>query len=101
MKIPQGLNECSKQEKFDKEEDCLMSDEALYGFVQAARLFHKKLIMIMITKMKFQKSFSYPCLVYKKEENGTVMLGIYVDDCLCIGYRKAIDNTKSDIKEHF
>ena len=51
--------------------------------------------------MKFQKSFSDPCLVYKKDENGTVMLGIYVDDCLCIGDRKAIEKTKSDLKEHF
>ena len=69
MKIPQGLNECSKQEEFKKEEDCLMFDKALYGLVQAAREFHKKLITIMITKMKLQKSFSDPCLVYKKDEN--------------------------------
>ena len=99
-KIPQGLNECSKQEVFDKEEDCLMFDKALYGLVQEAREFHKKLITIMITKMKFQKSFSDPCLVYKKDENGTVMLGIYVDECLCIGDRQAIENTKSNLKRN-
>ena len=38
--------------KFDKEEDGLMLDKALYGLFRAARKFHKKLITIMITKMK-------------------------------------------------
>ena len=101
MKIPQWLNECSKQEEFDKEKDWLMLDKSLYGLVQASREFHKKLITIMITKMKFQKSFSDPCLVYKKDENETVMWGIYVDDCLCIGDRQEIEKTKSDLREHF
>ena len=101
MKIPQGLNECSKQEELDTEEDCLMLDKTLYGIVQAEREFHKKLITVMTTKMKFQKSFSDPCLVYKKDENGTVMFRIFVYDCMCIGDRQAIEKTKSDLKELF
>ena len=69
MRIPQGLNECSKQEELDTEEDCLMLEKALYGMVQAAREFHKKLITVMTTKMKLQNSFSDPFLFYRKDEN--------------------------------
>ena len=57
MKIPQELNEYSKQEKFDKEEYCLMLDKALYGLVRLVREFHKQLITIIITKMKFRRVF--------------------------------------------
>ena len=55
----------------------------------------------MITNIKFQKSFLDPCLVYKKDENETFKLGIYVDDCLNISDRQAIKKTKSDLREHF
>ena len=29
------------------------------------------------------------------------MLGIYVDDCLCIGDKKVIEKTKIDLRGHF
>ena len=51
--------------------------------------------------MKFQMIFSDPCLVYKKDENETVMLGIYADDLLCIGNREAIEKSKNYLKKYF
>ena len=46
MKISKGL-EKYQQVTFG-EDNCVILDKSIYGLVQAARLFHKKLLNVMI-----------------------------------------------------
>ena len=61
MKIPEGYDEVINHD-VDKE-DCLILQNAIYGLVQAARQFWKKIV----DKMQgggFQFSEADPCMLY-------------------------------------
>ena len=67
MKIPEWYDEEINKD-VDKE-DCLMLQKAIYGLVQAARQFWKKIV----DKMQgggFQLSEADPCMLYKEDEKG-------------------------------
>jgi hypothetical protein len=102
MKIPDGLQECAGA---IEPNSCLKLNRSLYGLVQAARQWWKRIVEVLTMQLGFILSPVDPCLLYKKDENGTVYLCLYVDDVLCIGNSKAIDEaiklikTKYTIKE--
>ena len=63
MKIPEGLD-IYKGCDFD-EDECLVLDKAIYGLVQAARQFHKRLTKAMEEDMGFDKCLADECLLKK------------------------------------
>ena len=74
MKIPEGYDEVINPRvinpRVDKE-DCLILQKAIYGLVQAARQFWKK----VVDKMQeggFKLSEADPCMLYKKMKKGSV-----------------------------
>ena len=81
MKIPEGYDEVISP-RVDKE-DCLILQKAIYGLVQAARQFWKKIV----DKMQgggFKLSEADPCMLYKEDEKGGCIIIIYIDDMLII-----------------
>ena len=67
MKIPEEYHEVISKD-VDKE-DCLILQKAVYGLVQAARQFWKKIV----DKMQgggFKFSEADPCMLYKEDEKG-------------------------------
>ena len=98
MKIPEGYDEVINQD-VDKE-DCLILQKAIYGLVQAARQFWKKIV----DKMQgggFQLSEADPCMLYKEDEKGVCIIIIYIDDMLIIGKEEAIDAAIIVLQGHF
>ena len=82
MECPEGL---------DAEiDECLKLLKSIYGLVQAARQWWKKLIEIL-KRIGFVVNKADPCLLMRKSEKGIVYIGLYVDDCLCIGDKEAIN----------
>ena len=69
MKIPEGYDEVINP-RVDKE-DCLILQKAIYGLVQAARQFWKK-IVDKIQEGGFKLSEADPCMLYKEDEKGFV-----------------------------
>ena len=63
MKIPEGYDEVINKD-VDKE-DCLILQKAIYGLVQAARQFWKKIVDKM-QEGHFQLSEADQCMLYKK-----------------------------------
>ena len=87
MKIPEGYDEVINQD-VDKE-DCLILQKAIYGLVQAARQFWKKIVY----KMQgggFQLSEAVSCMLYKEDEKRVCIIIIYIDDMLIIAKRKPL-----------
>ena len=80
---------------------CLILDQAIYGLVQAAGKFFKKIIEVLEKKMNFVRSMNDQCLLMRNDQNGTVIVCLYIDDTLCVGDKKALDTFKKHIKEHF
>ena len=73
----------------------------MYGLVQAAHQFYKKLTCVTVTKMGFVICKADGCLLIRVNDIGTVILCIYVNDMLVIGNKEAIEAFKSEIKQLF
>ena len=98
MKIPKGY---SDYKGIDLNNRCLILDHALCGLVQEARQFYKKLVEVLVRKLNFVKCLNDPCLLTKENENGIIIMCLYIDDMLCIGDRTAIEKFKKESKEYF
>ena len=98
MKIPEGYDEVISP-KVDKE-DCLILQNAIYGLVQAARQFWKKIVEKM-HEGGFMFSEADPCMLYKEDEKGVCIIIIYIDDMLIIGKEEAIDDAIKVLQGHF
>ena len=101
MKIPEGYETVVADDKIDRNQDCFLLIKTIYGVVQAARQFYKKLSWTLTNKLGMKKCLADQCLFVRNDEHGVVMIAIYIDDTLCIGSKKAIDQLKTDIKKHF
>ena len=98
MKIPEGYDELINP-GVDKE-DSLILKEAIYGLVQAARQFWKKIVDKM-QEGGFTLSEADPCMLYKENEKGVCIIIIYIDDMLIIGKEEAIDDAIKVLQGYF
>jgi Reverse transcriptase (RNA-dependent DNA polymerase) len=90
MNIPEGMN--------TNPDDCLLLAKTIYGLVQSAREFSKKLISVL-KSLGFKENKSNPCLLSKWDHNNFIIIGIYVDDCLVIGKETQISQLIVELKE--
>ena len=98
MKIPERYDEVINP-RVDKE-DCLISQKAIYGLVQAASQFWKKIVDKM-QEGGFKLSEADPCMLYKEDEKWVCIIIIYIDDRLIIGKEEAIDDAIKVLQGHF
>ena len=98
MKIPEGYDEVLNQD-VDKK-DCLIYQKAIYGLVQGARQFWKKIVDKM-QEGSFQLSEADPCMLYKEDERGVCIIIIFIDDMLIIGKEEALDAAIKVYQGHF
>ena len=70
---------------------CLKLNHALYGLVQAARSWWLKFVNALVN-VGFERGEVNPCLIYRKNEYGILILILYVDDCLLTGDTLAIES---------
>jgi len=90
MDSPKGL-EC-------QEDEALLLVKTIYGLVQSAREYFRKFITIL-KKIGFTGGTIDPCLMMRKNQHGIVYIAIYVDDCLLLGDKKAIEKVVEDVKK--
>jgi len=95
MEIPLGYKEVYADPGNEK---VLVYKMAMYGLVQAARQWFKRLSDVLIT-LGYNPCESDPCLIYKIDSEGLCIILMYVDDNLIVGSRKAIDKARKEIKE--
>ena len=74
-------------------------DQTIYGLVQAARQFFKKMIEVLEKKMNFVQSMNDQCLLMRNDQNRTIIACLYIDDTLCVGDKKPINAFKKEIKK--
>ena len=91
MNVPEGLGTDPNY--------CLKLKKTIYGLVQSAREFYKKLILVL-KSIGFKENKSDPCLLSKWHKDGVMLIGIYVDDCLVIGTEDCIAKLIIDLKKN-
>ena len=99
LKIPDVYKKYTS--KKNNKNDFLILDQAIYGLVQAARQFFKKLIEVLEKKMTFVPSMNDQCLLMRNDQKGTIIVCLYIDDTIYVGDKKALDTFKKEIKEYF
>ena len=92
MELPEGMDE-------DRNTKCCHLKKSIYGLVQAARQWYKKLVKIL-HKIGFQGGDVDPCLLTRCNHLGFVLIVLYVDDCLMVGDDTAINNTIKKMTEN-
>ena len=79
---------------------CLKLNHALYGLVQAARSWWLKFVNALVN-VGFERGEVDPCLIYRKNEYGILILILYVDGCLLTGDTLAFESGLNNIKKMF
>jgi len=89
MECPQGME--------DSKNKVLRLKKTIYGLVQAAKAFYKKLTQVL-KSIGFEGGIIDPCLLTRKGKKGIVHIAIYVDDCFCCGDMEEIEQVIEDMK---
>jgi len=97
MEIPSGYKEVYQDPGKDT---VLKLQMAMYGLVQAARQWFKRLSDVLIT-LGFKPCESDPCLMYRVNENGMCIILMYVDENLIAGSNTAIDQVTDKTRKVF
>ena len=77
--------------------ECVHLDKALYGLVQAARQFYMKFASVL-KQLGFTVSYADPCLFYRNNKYGMIIMVVHIDDCYVVGDDSAI--TQLNIELH-
>ena len=94
MKMPEGYKECIQD---NDEGKAIKLDKAIYGLVQAARQFWKKLTS-KLKEAGFEPSNVDLCLFQCNNDRGLSTMIMYIDDLLIIGKPETNENTINDLK---
>ena len=97
MTIAEGYAECVEPLE---EKKALRSEEAIYGLVQAARQFFKK-IQDSLVQAGFKSNEADPCLVYKEDQIGVCIMLIYIDDMLIVENTEAVNEAIQILQQPF
>ena len=81
-------------------EECLLLLKTIYGLVQSARAFYKKLGDVL-KLIGFVQSLADPCLFIKKTKTGVCFVVLWVDDCLFVGHEDVLKESVEQLSKHF
>jgi hypothetical protein len=95
MVVPKGF-----ERFYDPKTTILLLVRTLYGLVQAAIVFWRKLVLAF-AQIGFRRSKVDPCVFYKWTEKGIVIWMVVLDDCCGIGPESELLSSKKQLMEIF
>jgi Reverse transcriptase (RNA-dependent DNA polymerase) len=100
--VMKGIYKQKKGKDVSAKDHCLLLLKSLYGSVQAARQWYKKIADIF-AKLDFISSSSDPCLFVKKKKENEVpaFIILYVDDGAIIGTDEVINEVMTALGKAF
>ena len=98
---PDGVLDFGFETQETMKNKCIKLEKAMYGTVQAALQFFKKMVQ-NLTKVGLRQSKVDPCVFFIKENNALILIiATHVDDCAIAGKPNDIKWFKNEIKKHF
>ena len=97
MRVPERYYEVFEE---NNEEEALELLKPIYELVQAARRFWKKMVFNLAKKMNFEVGKVKLYLLTRTNEDGTVIIALYVDDCLCIEDDAVLESLKEGLEKN-
>ena len=89
IECPSGLEHTTNE--------ILLLQKSIYGLVQSARQFFKKLVTVL-KSIGFVQNIADPCLLCRKTKTGYIAMVVHVDDCFTIGNKQEIENMVQELK---
>ena len=68
---------------------------------KVGRFQQKTFVEVFKNDLRFDQFENDICLMHREDDFGTVIMAIYVDDCLMIGDEKAVTHAFEEIQKHF
>jgi hypothetical protein len=97
-----GVVDFGFETKQTTQDFCILLDKAMYGAVQAARQWSKKLTEVLTGKLGLTQSQADPCLFYLKRSNELVLIvGTHVDDQQVAGHQQDVEEFKMLLSKYF
>ena len=87
--------DCPQRLEDEKEDEYVKLLHTIYGLVQSARQFWKKLVN-GLKNMGLKGGYPDPYLLWKKNDLGMVVIALYMDGCLCIRDKDAIASLEKE-----
>ena len=98
MTIPEGLEHF----KNIPDDMCARLTATIYGLVQSARMFWKKLMSVLENDMEFKRSRADPCLLVKYDHKfGPILVCTYVDNLSVWGTKEGRTWFRQTLKKYF
>ena len=82
------------------EDECLQLLKTIYGLVQSARAFYRKLAEAL-KSIGFVQSLADPCLFIKNIKKGVCFVALWVDDCLFMGHKSVLQESVEMLQKYF
>jgi hypothetical protein len=98
---PDGVLDYGFEDESEVADNCILLDKAMYGTVQAALQWFKKLVEI-VTKIGLVQCAADPCLFFLHDKQGklSLLVATHVDDCVLAGTPDVIRWFKAQVKKH-
>ena len=99
---PQGVEEFGYVTKDEMKGKCLKLEKAMYGCVQSPLMFFKTYSK-HLKDIGLTQSLADPCMWFKSDKSGnlTLIVAVYVDDCIIAGLKPEIETFKADVQKRF
>ena len=92
MDCPEGLEH--------EADECLLLLKTIYGLVQSAKAFYRKLGDVL-KSIGFVQSLADQCLFMRKTNKGLCYVALWVDDCLFVGHEQVLNESVKNLENHF
>ena len=99
---PEGVEEFGYFAPHQMEGRCLKLERAMYGCVQSPLMFFKTFSK-HLQLLGLSQSLADPCIWYKHDEHGHLVLvvAVYVDDCIVAGPKSEVEALKAGVRKRF
>ena len=86
---------------YDLDPDYILKlNKAIYGLIQAALQWYKTFAKFLLSE-NFKRTLADPCLFIRKDELGTYIIPLYIDDSFGMGNEQAVNNFLIQFRKHF
>lgn len=75
--------------------------KALYGLKQSSKQWYIKVKDVLMNKLNFTQSLNDSCVYFKHQDELMLIIGVYVDDFVCIGHDLMVDEFADEITKYF
>ena len=100
---PKGMEELGFITPQDREKYCIELGKTMYGDIGAPIRWMRTISGTLINDMKMKQSDVDPCIFYKHDKTGKLLLlcALFVDDTLITGRKEDVRSFYNDIQKHY